>query len=133
MTINHIITLCAQINEHELNCEESFSSTSVEVLNDVYNGCGPDWMPLQFRSVLTELLDEYEPAFLVHDWDYTFLRKNEASFHRANKRLFHNCMKLMKSRISWYRFIRRWHERAKILAIYHACEIYGEAGFMVAK
>lgn len=133
MTLNHIITLMAHINEYELDAEESFGSTSAEILDEVYNGCGPNWMPSQFRYVLTELLDRYEPAFLIHDWDFEFLVKTNDNFHHANKRLFNNCMALMKLEVPWWRFLRRWHERAKILAIYRACERFGYGGFMEAR
>lgn len=133
MTANHITTLLAQIKEFGLDADPAFFATDVATLDKTYNGAGPDWFPEHLREVLTELLETYEPAFCIHDWDYEFLPKSFMEFCHANDRLGDNCERIVRAHIPWWRPLKRWEEYGKIALIVDACQEFGYGGFMEAQ
>lgn len=131
-----------------LKAPESFWSAKPEEIETCYNGAGPDKIPMAARlflekilgesdiekleqggrKILTKLLDLYEPAFVIHDWDFKQSNGTEAKFHEANERMWQNMRILLNKAYSiWNPF--KWKERAlwwgKGKAAYYACEEYG--------
>jgi len=95
-------------------------------LQQIYNGCGPDWMPEAMRNVLTDLLEFFEPAFLIHDVEYQFADRTRAGFDAANQRLYDNCKKLINAELSWWREpVRKACYYLRAREIYDACEDFG--------
>jgi hypothetical protein len=132
MNEKHIATLLAQIREYNLDTDMDFKFEDIQVLSLVYNGCGPDWLSLSTREFLTDFFDFFEPAFLPHDWDFLFLPKNEKNFHRANRRLRSNCLRLINCKHHWWQLISRRRRKIQAQLIYAACEEFGFGGYMAA-
>lgn len=128
----HIQTLLAHIREYDLESELDFKFEADKVLEAVYNGCGPDWLPGDIRDLLTSHYEFFEPAFLIHDWDFTFLPKNEVKFHRANERLLSNCKRIIECEYRWWNFLSARRRKIQAGIIFEACEEFGFAGFMAA-
>ncbi len=128
----HLRTLLAIIREYDLDVDMNFKFEDIRVLLAVYNGCGPDWMSKNIRGMLTEYYEFFEPAFLAHDWDFTFLPKTEKCFHRANRRLLSNCKRLINAEYHWWNFLSRHRRVAQANVIYAFCEEYGFDGYMAA-
>lgn len=113
----------------------------------IYNGAGPDtfdgW-PRWFlrhvigmedpdeggRKLLTAFLEIYEPAFVIHDWEYNYSDHTEESWHEANERMLRNMGVLLDAAYPvakvWLWPIRaRWYLRMR--AAWRAVE--SDAGY----
>ena len=115
--------ICAKL---AFEATEGFYIASLHILENIYNGCGPDWLPAFVREKLTDYLDFFQPAFLEHDYSFEYSDKTHDGFNAANKRLYNNCKKLIAVRYSWWREpvskARRYYQA---YAIYKACDKWG--------
>ncbi|MBQ4384700.1 MAG: hypothetical protein II823_02105 [Kiritimatiellae bacterium] len=100
------------------------ASLSVDRLAELYNGCGPEWLPAQIRKKLTRLLAIFESAFLIHDTDFASSDGSTFAFAMANDRLEMNCLKLANYTYPWYSW-RRYRARLAALEIASLCRRYG--------
>ncbi len=102
-----------------LEAPESFWMAPVEELARNYNGCGPEWMSKFERATLTFALRVFEPAILIHDYEFSESDGTKKSFKAANSRIFANCVKLAIAAYAWYRLWRyRWLRRAAVVWIF---------------
>jgi hypothetical protein len=102
-----------------LDAPDSFWIAPVEELAKIYNGCGPEWMSKFSRKALTFAMREFEPAILIHDYEFELSDGTKQSFTAANSRIFHNCVKLTNAAYAWYRLWRyRWLRRAVIVWLF---------------
>jgi hypothetical protein len=131
-TTQRMMDLRKEIVDLDLDAEPEFREASINSLLEIYNGCGPDWLPEGIRDLLTSHYAFFEPAFVIHDWDYTKLPKTEKDFHRANERLFTNCVRIIRAKVPAWRFIQRWKRMAQANNIFEACEEWGLDGYMEA-
>ena len=124
--MDDIIILRDTCIECEFEVLEGFYLCPLETLAEIYNGCGPDWLPEFIRNELTDYLSFFEPAFLEHDYEFEMSDRTKAGFRAANKRLYRNCKKLIAKRYSWWTEplskFRRYYQ-ARI--IYRACADFG--------
>lgn len=130
---NEMLKLREKVIRYNLEATPEFKEASLNTLLNVYNGCGPDWLPETVRDLLTRHYELFEPAFLVHDFDFTYLPKTEERFHEANNRLYDNCVRIVRAEIPVWRFIARYRRLAHCDQIYEACEHFGLGGYMEAK
>lgn len=93
-------------------------------LAELYNGCGPEWLPARIREKLTRLLAIFEPAFLIHDCDYSAANGSTGDWAEANDRLEMNCLALANYTYPWYSW-RRYRARLAALEIASLCRRYG--------
>ena len=87
----------------DLGRNPAFDDQDVRSLAAVYNGCGPAWSPAWARRELTRRFAMFEPAFLIHDWDFAYADKTCEEFNRVNRRLLKNCRKLASVGPWWLR------------------------------
>ena len=120
--------MIAEINELDLEQSSGFEWAILEDIAKVYNGAGAEWMPDWQRDVLTDLLDPFEPAFLIHDWDYSYSDGTKKSFKLANRRMYRNMKKIVNAiynpRTLVY-FLPYLYWRFKAFAAYRACVRFG--------
>jgi hypothetical protein len=101
-----------------------FYDLSNSQLDNIYNGCGPDWLPENVRDLLTKYYEYFEAAFLEHDVSFEFSDSTEQGFNEANQRLYTNCKKLA-SRVTWWRPIWKLRRYRQAYIIYRACQDFG--------
>jgi len=112
--------------DYEFEVQEGFFLCPVDKLEEIYNGCGPDWMPEFFRNKLSGYFSFFEPAFLEHDFSFECSDRTRKGFEAANKRLYRNSKRLIAGRYSWWteplskarRYLQAWE-------IYRACADFG--------
>lgn len=92
-----------------------FDLLTYEELASCYNGAGSDKTPKPLRKVLTRLLGFAKEAVLIHDAEYTYIKKfypldytDQRKFVAANHRLGENTYILAKERTPWYSPLRYW-------------------------
>lgn len=83
----------------KLDYQPEFEKAKNSELETLYNGCGPDGWPEWLRGVATSATADYEPAWLIHDYDYTHPPTNSrASWRVITVRCADNCYKLTMAR-----------------------------------
>lgn len=107
------------------------ASLSDDRLAELYNGCGPEWLPARIREKLTRLLALFEPAFLIHDCDYSAANGSTGDWAVANDRLEANCLRLANYTYPWYSW-RRYRARLAALEIASLCRRYGWTAYVSA-
>ena len=89
-TFEHVQALKMQCFSARLSMPESCRFATVEDLRKCYNGIGPEaWAP-GLRSIVTVLLERFEPEALIHDWEYMYQPKTYGHFTLANFRFAWN-------------------------------------------
>ena len=89
-TFEHVQALKMQCFSARLSMPTLFRFASAEQLQACYNGIGPEaWAP-GLRSIVTVLLDRFEPEALIHDWEYMYQPKTYGYFTLANLRFAWN-------------------------------------------
>ncbi len=112
--------------DYEFEAQEGFYLCPLDQLEQIFNGCGPDWFPPFFRDKLSSYLRFFEAAFLEHDFSFSISDRTKKGFHAANKRLYRNCKKLIAARYSWWRNpIIKARRYLQSRAIYKACDEFG--------
>jgi hypothetical protein len=120
--------LLAQIDEYELDAPAGFGELTVDYIADNYNGAGPDWMPDDMRHVITWLLSLFEPAFLIHDMEFSASNRTTKGFIAANSRMWRNISKIINyeyplcNPFCWIDRVK-WYLRGA--AAYRACKRFG--------
>lgn len=107
------------------------ASLSDDRLAELYNGCGPEWLPARIREKLTRRLALFEPAFLIHDCDYSAANGSTGDWAVANDRLEMNCLALANYTYPWYSW-RRYRARLAALEIASLCRRYGWTAYVSA-
>lgn len=98
---------------------------------ELYNGCGPECLPEQARDKLTKYLKIFEPAFAIHDVDYTKGDGSTFDFSMANDRLELNCLKLADYNYGVFNW-RRYMAHAAAVEIASLCRRYGWTAYTQA-
>jgi len=116
------------IIEYKLHKPTYFLELTIKQLTKIYNGAGADWMPEWSRAVVTEFLELFEPAVLIHDVRFTFSDKSEAGFKKANDEMFANMKILLNDEYPLTNPLKwvgraKWWGRARMA--YYACQTYG--------
>jgi hypothetical protein len=123
-----ISLLLSEIQGLKLGSPDGFKSAGVDELTGLYNGAGPDWLPQWGRKVLTGALELFEPAFLIHDYEFHHSDGKEKTFIKANKRMYKNMKKLVAASYSPcdpVTFFMYVYWRLKALAAYRSCARFG--------
>ena len=103
------------------------ASLSDDRLAELYNGCGPEWLRVEIREMLTRRLAIFEPAFLIHDTDFASSDGSTFAFAQANDRLEMNCLALANYTYPWYSW-RRYRARAVAHMLFNF--VRGPGGWM---
>ena len=99
----------------------------------VYNGIGPEWLPLSIREKLTKYLAVFAPACLIHDFHYWIGDGTLKDFTYANDTLEANCRKCINAETKWYQIFRRaaGYYAAHLMA--EACRRYGWSAYRTGR
>lgn len=100
---------------------------SLEELEQIYNGIGPDRFPSIIRDALNVLHPTLLPAVLIHDVEY-YEGGSREEYKASNARLGANGCKLAKFNYTWYNPYRYWvmHDANKFAKI---CDRFGWSGW----
>ena len=100
---------------------------SLEEIQKIYNGIGPDRFPDWLREIITLANGLFEPAAMIHDLRY-HVGGTKADFTQANDEFRKNCYTLVKAAYAWYDPRRyKWLFRAWRYAGY--CQEFGWEGY----
>lgn len=104
-----------------------------EELATVYNGIGPEWLPLSIREKLTKYLAIFAPACLIHDFHYWIGDGTLKDFNYANDTLEANCRKCINAETKWYQLLRRaaGYYAAHLMA--ETCRRYGWSAYRTGR
>lgn len=89
----------------------------------IYNGAGPERWPEFARVLLTEILDLFEPAFLLHDLRFNHSDGCRHSWKNANRECMANMERIVCASfplLTWkfpYNLFQRRRWMAKALAV----------------
>ncbi|MFA6102372.1 MAG: hypothetical protein WCV67_10920 [Victivallaceae bacterium] len=120
--------LLSQIDEYELDTPAGFHELTIQYIADNYNGAGPDWMPDNMRHVITWLLSCFEPAFLIHDMEFSASNRTAKGFIAANSRMWRNIRKIINYEYPLFNPLcwisrAKWYVRGCVT--YEACKRFG--------
>ena len=104
-----------------------------EELAFVYNGIGPEWLPLSIREKLTEYLAIFAPACFIHDFHYWIGDGSLKDFIYANDVLEANCRKCINAETKWYQLLRRSAGYYAAHLIAEACRRYGWTAYRAGR
>ena len=96
----------------------------VNYLAEIYNGTGPEFIPVKIRRLLDSMASVFLPGVMVHDVRFEFSDGSWDSFRRANVELLVNCITCTLDAYKWYQ-IRRYSSLLKAVTIYRACQEFG--------
>ncbi len=121
---NEIRKLMATIHAANLEGTFSFWNAPLEAIRASSNGIGPDRWPEPIRKVVTGFLDTFAEAAIVHDWEFGPLENDGTleRWHEANARFEVNCRKLIRHKISAWRFLRRLQAQGVVNLLMDALE-----------
>ena len=118
-----------EVTKHGLERNEAMDLYTIERLSEIYNGCGPEWLPPKFRDMLTKYFYFFSAAFLVHDWDFSILPKTEKNFAKANTRLRNNCFRLVYKKVPWWNGYEILKRTRQAFIIWRVCARLGRSAF----
>lgn len=104
-----------------------------EELAAVYNGIGPEWLPISIREKLTKYLAIFAPACLIHDFHYWIGDGTLKDFNYANDTLEANCRKCINAETKWYQLLRRAAGYYAAHLIAEACRRYGWSAYRTGR
>lgn len=114
----------ATIHKADLEGTWSFWQAPMEAIRQASNGIGPDRWPEEIRKIVTGFLDTFAEASIVHDWEFSS-EENDGTlerWHEANARFEVNCRKLIRHKISKWRFLRRLQAHGAVNLLMEALE-----------
>lgn len=120
-----IVRLLTYITANKLEYPDSLAVAPLTSIVKVYNGCGPEFLASRYRALLTKFYSIFEPAFLVHDWDYETLPSTVEHFRIANRRMYVNMLTIANSQSPWF----RWFWKVEARRLYDICSRFGWASF----
>lgn len=89
-SFEHVQSLKMRCFSARLSMPYFFRFATIDDLRNCYNGIGPEaWAP-GLRSIVTALLDRFEPEALIHDWEFTYQPRTYTAFTLANIRFAWN-------------------------------------------
>lgn len=127
-SLDRVADLIAQVRTFDLERPSGFDLATLEEIAVAYNGFGPEWLPKGMRDWLAGINAYFEPAALIHDWEYQFApdRSREA-FTACNERLRRNCRHLLVKGFPWY---KRWYYRVRPELIADAVQELGWSAWL---
>ena len=133
-TLETIDALIAKAEEAELFGLDFVNGLDREVVQDSYNGIGPEFLDPDTRAKVTGHLALFAPAALVHDLRNEFSDGTRSSFEYANFEFLQNCRKLADHAYAWYN-PRRYRARAvaQLLFVAVSAEKFGWRAWLEAK
>jgi hypothetical protein len=122
--IKRVTKLRQKCLDFNLEATDSFWICPVDILANIYNGAGPDWLPNWTRAILSFILRLFGPAFLIHDFDFELSDKTRKGFNLVNKRMWRNIRKILSFEYpltKWRLWKKRAHWWSKGFIAYRAC------------
>ena len=113
--------------EADLKGLDFLSQFTYAQLAEGYNGIGPEFLPERVRERVSEILEIFEPAALIHDMRYSMGDGCHRCFYYANWEFQENCRTLADHAYPWYSWKRY---RARTVADLLAKAVRSEAGWI---
>ena len=113
--------------EADLKGLDFLSQFSYAQLAEGYNGIGPEFLPPRVRDRVSEILEIFEPAALIHDMRYSVGDGCRRCFNYANWEFQENCRRLANRAYPWYSWKRY---RARAVADWLVDAVSSEAGWI---
>ncbi len=88
----HVEALVARCREVDAWAPPAFWQASAELRRRCYNGIGPEAWSSRLRELVTRLLEPFEIAALVHDFEFGTAERSYAAFTAANLRFAVNSL-----------------------------------------
>lgn len=123
-SLNEIRKMMDVVYLAKLETTLTLSCASLEQIRDSSNGIGPDRWGEDVRKAVTGFLDTFAEAAIVHDWEFG-PSENDGTlerWHEANARFEVNCRKLIRYKISAWRFLRRLQAQGVVNLLMDALE-----------
>jgi hypothetical protein len=127
-SFRHVSQLVDVIRDYDLDYSHEMLCETVGTLQVIYNGCGPEILPEVVRKNMTSYFEFFEAAILIHDWDFTKLKKTEENFKIANSRLYSNCKILSYEKTKWWQ-PSRYRRLLQSYLIYKSCSKLGKSAW----
>jgi hypothetical protein len=125
-SLNHIDELVTAAKAAGLDGLEFLDLFDRATLAREYNGIGPEWAGEKIRAKVTQHLDLFEPAALIHDLRNFKSDGSRYGFNFANIEFHDNCLKIADAKYPWYSW-RRYRARVVAHALYDF--VRGEGGW----
>lgn len=100
----------------------AFWRAEIDRLRSCYNGIGPEAWSSRLRNLVTRLLEPFEVAALIHDFEYVTAHRSYGAFTLANLRFGFNAILEARSLRSW-----RLFRLGVLLAL--LCQLFGWSAF----
>lgn len=111
----------------DLGGVDFLSQFSYAQLADGYNGIGPEFLPADIRKKVSDQLDLFAPAALIHDLRYAAGDGSRYGFNYANFEFRENCFKLAQGAYPWWNW-RRYRALLAAEALFGA--VASDAGWI---
>lgn len=133
--IERIIKMLEKLKAARCVIPREMLKVGPDTLAVTYNGIGPEWMPDKLRQKLTKHLPTFEPAAMVHDWQYTYADdRSHDAFLASNALLEENCRRLAAVKYPWYKSpIMRPLAILAAKDMRYACDTWGYSAWLEAK
>ena len=89
---SHVAALVARCREVSAWAPPAFWQASAELRCRCYNGIGPEAWSSRLRELVTRLLEPFEIAALVHDFEFGTAERSYAAFTSVNVRFAVNSL-----------------------------------------
>lgn len=133
--LTHIHELRTKAEQLKLSGYECLQHYSDYSLYEIYNGAGPERWPEFARVLLTEILDLFEPAFLLHDVGFNESKGERSKWIEENRMCEENMSRIITNEypvFAWnfaYNWLmrRRWKAKALLVSAALGSELCYEA------
>ena len=97
-------------------------------LRNICNGIGPEWLPAEYRKILTWIYKYLEATAFLHDAEF----EAQIGFRKANGHFFVNGIAEVKARFKWYN-LRRYIGFRRVRQFYWLLETFGFRAYEEAR
>lgn len=121
-TLPEIHNIRAEARSYNLSAPAVFWVRGAFELQQICNGCGPEFFPSWARELSDFVFRRYKPAVAIHDYRFECSDGTEFSRCAADMEFYQNCLIIWRRKFGWSRWlnpIALW-ERRKIKLAYKA-------------
>ena len=125
MQIKKLREKCHALGFEGVGVLEKFTDNELRI---ICNGIGPEWLPAEYRKVLTWIYKYLEATAFLHDAEF----EAQIGFHKANSHFFGNGNIEVRARFKWYD-LRRYIGFRRVRQFYWILETFGIRAYEEAR